>query len=85
MKFNWPRLWCVDGSADPHPTFLSDDATRVVLQGQEDYINASHITVRITDIDVTRLCVLSLSDILCELILCAVCVCASVYVGLSVS
>ncbi|KAF3839777.1 hypothetical protein F7725_018494 [Dissostichus mawsoni] len=29
---------------------LPYDATRVVLQGQEDYINASHITVRITDV-----------------------------------
>lgn len=28
---------------------LSDDSTRVVLQGQENYINASHITVCIPD------------------------------------
>lgn len=29
------------------PALLSDDATRVVLQGQEDYVNASHITVNV--------------------------------------
>lgn len=30
------------------PSLLSDDDTRVVLLGKEDYINASHITVNIT-------------------------------------
>ncbi|KAG8010076.1 Tyrosine-protein phosphatase non-receptor type 3 [Nibea albiflora] len=30
---------------------LPYDSTRVMLQGQEDYINASHITVRIADIE----------------------------------
>uniref|UniRef100_A0A3Q1FBD1 protein-tyrosine-phosphatase n=1 Tax=Acanthochromis polyacanthus TaxID=80966 RepID=A0A3Q1FBD1_9TELE len=40
MKFSWLVLTV------PLTTFfLSDDATRVVLQGQEDYINASHVTV----------------------------------------
>lgn len=43
LRLLWVDLFC----PSPAATLLSfsDDATRVVLQGQEDYINASHITV----------------------------------------
>lgn len=46
VKFN-SRQPC----SDPHLLLscsVSDDETRVVLQGKDDYINASHITVNIT-------------------------------------
>lgn len=53
MKFNWLSLGSADSSvvtlSHCCPPLLSDDTTRVVLQGKEDYINASHITVNITD------------------------------------
>uniref|UniRef100_A0A8D3EEL2 protein-tyrosine-phosphatase n=1 Tax=Scophthalmus maximus TaxID=52904 RepID=A0A8D3EEL2_SCOMX len=49
MKFNWLSLRCRKGSVMTLtrccPALPPDDACRVVLQGQEDYINASHITV----------------------------------------
>lgn len=64
MKFEWWSLRHVDSlvMAITHccPALLSDDSTRVVLQAQEDYINASHIMVRITDM---TFCILSLLHI----------------------
>lgn len=38
---------CSQLSHSADPLLLADDSTRVVLQGKEDYINASHITVHI--------------------------------------
>lgn len=62
------------------PTLHSDDATRVVIQGPEDYINASHITVRIADMS---LCVLSMSDAQRKHLLCVLCVRVCVYLCVS--
>lgn len=74
MKFNWLSLSCADSYVvtltSRCAALLSDDATRVVLQGQEDYVNASRITVNIAAL---KLCLMSLFDIQCKLIPCLVC------------
>lgn len=54
---------------------LSDDSTRVVLQGQENYINASHITVCIPDAKHFSSCLIYIFE---QLVLHAWCLCVRV-------
>lgn len=54
---------------------LSDDSTRVVLQGQENYINASHITVGSPDAKHSFSCLIYIFK---ELVLCVWCLCVRV-------